>query len=198
MKSDNCRPVNLTSQRFLYFLSVKCVTDFLFSSCDISRCVWCRKTGLVGDKKRFSDTRVRLLEAGHSFFKIAYCTRPLEKSIGFSKYNATTIEYVQVKGLLTTYESISNTFLFPYIQLRLAVVAQFGLKDVSLQPSKLRALLIEDDHSKLVSRYYLVLRSSSSIKMERISRQWQADIPSWIEEMWTDIAETQISKGHIN
>lgn len=73
------------------------------------------------------------------------------------------------------------------MQLYHAVTALFGLKYVSLQISKLKASW------KLVSRYYLMVLSSSSTRMERVARQWQSDIPSLTEEGWVNILITQLS-----
>lgn len=82
---------------------------------------------------------------------------------------------------------IPNKHFYSYLQLRHVVVAQFGLTEVSLSSSRLEKLLFGDDHSKLISRYYSLLLTSSSQRMEKIARQWTSDIPTPTDEIWSEV-----------
>lgn len=88
--------------------------------------------------------------------------------------------------------AIPNTFFFRYLQLRHAAMAQYGRGEVTLSPSNMEKLISLEDHSKLISRYYFALLTSSSPRMERVAAQWKTDIPSLMEETWSEVLDTMV------
>lgn len=58
---------------------------------------------------------------------------------------------------------------------------------MSLSPSRLEKLLFEDDHIKLISRYFSLVLTSSSQRMEKIARQWTSDILTPTDETWSEV-----------
>ena len=93
---------------------------------------------------------------------------------------------------LKTEYGVPNAFFFRYLQLRHAVTAQYGGGVVALSPSKMEKVLTDGDHSQLISKYYFVLLTSSSPRMERVRAQWQANIPSLTEESWSEALESLV------
>lgn len=87
---------------------------------------------------------------------------------------------------------ITNTFFFWYLQLRHAVTTQYGRGEVVLTSSGLEKLIAEEEHSKLISKYYFTLLTSSFTRMDRVSAQWKADITSIMEESWTEVLDTML------
>lgn len=85
---------------------------------------------------------------------------------------------------------LPNTLFFCYLQLLHAVAAQFGLREVGLSPSRMEKLLFEKGNFKLISKYCFTLLTSSSPRMERVAAQWKVDIPSLIEESWSEVMES--------
>lgn len=83
-----------------------------------------------------------------------------------------------------------NAYFYRYLQLHHAVAAQFGFQEVQLAHSELDNLLLEEDHSKLILRYYFALLTSSSPRMERVEAQWRTDIPSLTKESWAEVTES--------
>lgn len=93
---------------------------------------------------------------------------------------------------LKTEYGVPNTFFFRYLQLRHAAMAQYGGGEVALSPSSMEKLVADVDHSKLISKYYFTLLTSSSPRMERVAAQWKGDIPSLTEESWSEALDTRV------
>lgn len=68
--------------------------------------------------------------------------------------------------------------------------SQFGVQGVQLIHSELEKILLEEDHSKLISRYYFTLLTSSSSMMERVEAQCRTDIPSLTKESWAEVIKS--------
>lgn len=77
--------------------------------------------------------------------------------------------------------------------MRHAVRAQYGGGVVNLSMSAMEKLIAEEDHSKLISRYYSVLLAPSSPGLDRVALQWKTDIPSLTEETWQGVLDTTMS-----
>lgn len=52
------------------------------------------------------------------------------------------------------------------------------------------SLIAEEDHSKLISKYYSALLSPSTARM--VAAQWKTDIPSLAEETWLEVLDTMV------
>lgn len=63
---------------------------------------------------------------------------------------------------------------------------------MTLSPSNMEKLVADEDHSKLISKYYFTLLTSSSPRMERVFAQWKMDIPSLTEESWSEALDTLV------
>lgn len=70
---------------------------------------------------------------------------------------------------------------FRYLQLRHTAAAQFGLSNVSLQPTALEKLLCDRTHSKIISTTSLL--HSKTTRLQSTETDWRADIPDLTEEV---------------
>lgn len=50
--------------------------------------------------------------------------------------------------------------------------------------------MLDEDHFKLISRYYCVLLSSSSSRMARVEAKWRGDIPALTQESGAGVIDS--------
>lgn len=83
--------------------------------------------------------------------------------------------------------------LFSHMQFRHPVAAQFGLRAVHQYPSRLEKELINGDHTELISRYYSLLWSDSSPRLDKIKLQWKSDVQNLEDEVLEEVVESQFT-----